>query len=103
MSLGLMTFGLMPLSAIPFGFIAEGIGTDNSLLISGVTLVCGENTCGIDPQLERDANGKVISAPDMDRRIEVYRHYYQGYGEILVHPRPDALINASIRYGLWNW
>ena len=39
MSLGLMTFGLMPLSAIPFGFIAEGIGTGNSLLISGTTLV----------------------------------------------------------------
>jgi glutamate synthase domain-containing protein 2 len=52
--------------------------------ISGVTLVCGENVCGIDPQLELDSNGKVISAPDMDRRIEVYRRYHQGYGEILV-------------------
>jgi glutamate synthase domain-containing protein 2 len=52
--------------------------------ISGVTLVCGENVCGIDPQLKLDSNGKVISAPDMDRRIEVYRRYHQGYGEILV-------------------
>lgn len=52
--------------------------------ISGVTLVCGENVCGIDPQLELDSNGKVISAPDMDRRIESYRRYHQGYGEILV-------------------
>jgi glutamate synthase domain-containing protein 2 len=52
--------------------------------ISGVTLVCGENTCGIDPKLERDAKGKVTSAPDMDRRIEIYRRYHQGYGEILV-------------------
>jgi len=52
--------------------------------ISGVTLVCGENVCGIDPQLELDSNGKVVSAPDMDRRIEVYRRYHQGYGEILV-------------------
>jgi len=52
--------------------------------LSGVTLVCGENVCGIDPQLELDSNGKVISAPDMDRRIEVYRRYHQGYGEILV-------------------
>jgi hypothetical protein len=33
-----MTFGLMPLSAIPFGIIAEGIGTGNSLMISGVLL-----------------------------------------------------------------
>ena len=52
--------------------------------ISGVTLVCGENVCGIDPQLERDANGKVTLAPDMDRRIEIYNRYHKGYGEILV-------------------
>ncbi|MFC2072663.1 glutamate synthase-related protein [Chloroflexota bacterium] len=52
--------------------------------ISGVTLVCGENVCGIDPQLELDSKGKVISSPDMDRRIEIYRRYHQGYGEILV-------------------
>jgi len=52
--------------------------------ISGVTLVCGENVCGIDPKLELDSNGKIASAPDMDRRIDVYRRYHQGYGEILV-------------------
>ncbi len=52
--------------------------------ISGITLVCGENVCGIDPQLELDSAGKVVSAPDMDRRIEIYRRYHQGYGEILV-------------------
>ena len=52
--------------------------------ISGVTLVCGENVCGIDPQLELDGNKKITKAPDMDRRIETYRRYHQGYGEILV-------------------
>ncbi len=52
--------------------------------LSGVTLVCGENVCGIDPLLERDSGGKVVSAPDMDRRIETYRRYHDGYGEILV-------------------
>jgi glutamate synthase domain-containing protein 2 len=52
--------------------------------ISGITVVCGENVCGIDPQLELNSNGKIVSAPDMDRRIEVYRRYHQGYGEILV-------------------
>jgi glutamate synthase domain-containing protein 2 len=52
--------------------------------LSGVTIVCGENVCGIDPRLERDANGKVTLAPDMDWRIEIYRRYHQGYGEILV-------------------
>jgi glutamate synthase domain-containing protein 2 len=52
--------------------------------LSGVTIVCGENVCGIDPRLELDKNHKVAKAPDMDRRIEVYRRYHQGYGEILV-------------------
>jgi glutamate synthase domain-containing protein 2 len=52
--------------------------------LAGITLVCGENVCGIDPKLERDARGKVTLSPDMDRRIEVYRRYHQGYGEILV-------------------
>ncbi|MEE8359453.1 MAG: glutamate synthase-related protein, partial [Candidatus Omnitrophota bacterium] len=52
--------------------------------ISGVTLVCGENVCGIDPELELDSKGKVKSAPDMDRRIETYKRFHEGYGEILV-------------------
>ncbi len=52
--------------------------------LGGVTLVCGENVCGIDPQLELDSNGKVTRAPDMDRRIEIYRRYHEGYGELLV-------------------
>jgi len=52
--------------------------------ISGITLVCGENVCGVDPKLELDKNGKIKNAPDLDRRIEVYKRYYEGYGEILV-------------------
>ncbi len=52
--------------------------------ISGVSLVCGENVCGIDPKLELDKNGKVKSAPDMKRRVESYRRYHEGYGDILV-------------------
>jgi glutamate synthase domain-containing protein 2 len=52
--------------------------------ISGVTIVCGENVCGIDPGLELDKNKKTVKAPDMDRRIEAYRRYYRGLGEILI-------------------
>ena len=52
--------------------------------IAGVTLVCGENVCGIDPGLERDSKGMVKKSPEMDRRIETYKRYYEGYGEILV-------------------
>jgi glutamate synthase domain-containing protein 2 len=52
--------------------------------ISGVTIVCGENVCGIDPKLELDSKGKITNAPDMDRRIELYKRFHDGYGEILV-------------------
>src|SRR5512136_1032916 len=52
--------------------------------ISGITLVCGENVCGIDPWLELDAKGKIKSSPDMDRRIETYKKFHDQYGEILV-------------------
>jgi glutamate synthase domain-containing protein 2 len=52
--------------------------------ISGITTVCGENVCGIDPKLELNIKGKIISSPEMDRRIEIYKRYHLGYGEILV-------------------
>jgi len=52
--------------------------------ISGVTIVCGENVCGVDPGLQLDSKGKIALSPDMDRRIEQYRRYYQGWGEMLV-------------------
>ena len=38
MSIMMMTFGLMPIGALPFGTIAEYIGTANSLTISGILL-----------------------------------------------------------------
>jgi glutamate synthase domain-containing protein 2 len=52
--------------------------------IAGITLVCGENVCGIDPDLKLDQNGKVANSPEMDRRIEVYKKFHEGYGELLV-------------------
>ena len=52
--------------------------------ITGITLVCGENVCGIDPKLQLDKKGKIKESPDMRRRVEEYRRYHQGYGDILV-------------------
>jgi glutamate synthase domain-containing protein 2 len=52
--------------------------------ITGITLVCGENVCGIDPGLERNSQGKVIKSPEMDRRIEAYKRYHRGKGEMLI-------------------
>jgi glutamate synthase domain-containing protein 2 len=52
--------------------------------ISGVSLVCGENVCGMDPRTELDDHGKVKESPDMRRRVEQYRRWHEGYGDILV-------------------
>ncbi|MBE0520891.1 MAG: FMN-binding glutamate synthase family protein [Candidatus Methanoperedenaceae archaeon] len=52
--------------------------------ISGITLVCGENVCGVDPELQLDSNGMVSSSPEMNRRITTYNKFHEGYGEILV-------------------
>jgi len=52
--------------------------------ISGITLVCGENICGIDPGLVLDSAGKVKECPEIDRRITTYQKFHDGYGEILV-------------------
>ncbi len=37
-SMAMMTFGIMPLSAVPFGAIAESIGTPGSIQIAGLAL-----------------------------------------------------------------
>jgi len=52
--------------------------------ISGVILVCGENVCGMDPQAELDSNNKVKESPEMRRRVEIYRRWYEGYGDLFV-------------------
>ena len=41
MSIGMMAFGLTPLSALPFGALAESIGTPDALMVSGLLLTAG--------------------------------------------------------------
>ena len=52
--------------------------------ISGITLVVGENVCGIDPGLELNKDGKVIRSPEMERRIKIYKAWQEDYGDIIV-------------------
>jgi len=52
--------------------------------IAGITLVCGENVCGVDPDLERGSDGKVVDSPEMRRRVDIYRKWHQGYGDLVV-------------------
>ncbi len=52
--------------------------------MGGITIVCGENVCGADPGLELDSQGKVKRAPNMAERVEQYRRYHEGYGDMIV-------------------
>jgi len=48
--------------------------------ISGVSIVCGENVCGMNPKAELDRHNRVKESPDMRRRVEEYRRWHEGYG-----------------------
>jgi glutamate synthase domain-containing protein 2 len=52
--------------------------------ISGVSLICGENVCGVDPNHEMK-NGKIVESPDLRRRVAQYREWQEeGFGDIHV-------------------
>ncbi|NIR02567.1 MAG: FMN-binding glutamate synthase family protein, partial [Gemmatimonadales bacterium] len=36
------------------------------------------------PELELDDKGKVAEAPDMRRRVETYKRWHEGYGDMMV-------------------
>ncbi|MCK9432280.1 MAG: glutamate synthase-related protein [Candidatus Omnitrophica bacterium] len=63
----------------------------------GVPIVVGENVVGIDKQAEiRD--GKIIKAPELDRRIETFMRYYDGYGAILVQMNVEDTRNGVAEF-----
>jgi glutamate synthase domain-containing protein 2 len=66
--------------------------------ISGISLVCGENVCGIDPGLERDSHGQVTKAPDMARRVKLYKDFQEDAGDILVQMNVEDTRLGVARY-----
>ncbi|MEW6530457.1 MAG: glutamate synthase-related protein [Thermodesulfobacteriota bacterium] len=51
--------------------------------ISGILVIAGENICGMD----RDAefrNGRVVRSPEMERRVNTFRQWFDGTGGIVV-------------------
>ena len=51
--------------------------------ICGTILVCGENVCGMDPKA-KIKKGRVIRAPELERRIRIFKDWYDGAGTVLV-------------------
>jgi Glutamate synthase domain 2 len=52
--------------------------------ISGISVVVGENVCGIDPQAEFNKAGRITRSPEMERRIKLYKEWQEGYGDLIV-------------------
>ncbi len=51
--------------------------------ISGVLVVVGENVCGMDSKAEF-SNGRISRSPEMERRVDSYRKWYDGHGGIII-------------------
>jgi len=66
--------------------------------ISGITVVVGENVCGIDPALEVDSNGKVRRSPEMERRIKLYKAWQEDRGDIIVQSNVEDMRLDVPRY-----
>jgi glutamate synthase domain-containing protein 2 len=63
----------------------------------GFPIVIGENVVGVDKEAVLE-NGKIISAPELERRIDVYLKYYDGYGAIIVQMNVEDTRNGVAEY-----
>ncbi|MCG8432179.1 MAG: glutamate synthase-related protein [Candidatus Omnitrophica bacterium] len=63
----------------------------------GFPIVVGENVVGIDKEAEI-AGGKIMKAPELDRRIETFLRYYDGYGAIIVQMNVEDTRNGVAEY-----
>ncbi|MFN7170605.1 MAG: FMN-binding glutamate synthase family protein, partial [Candidatus Omnitrophota bacterium] len=63
----------------------------------GFPIVVGENVVGIDREAEIK-NGRIVKAPELDRRIQTYLRYFDGYGAILVQMNVEDTRNGVAEY-----
>ncbi|MDP4152024.1 MAG: glutamate synthase-related protein [Bacillota bacterium] len=63
----------------------------------GFPIVIGENVVGVDKNSIIE-NGKIVKAPELDRRIDTYLRYYDGYGAIIVQMNVEDTRNGVAEY-----
>ena len=63
----------------------------------GFPIVVGENVVGIDKEAVIE-NGKILKAPELDRRVDTYLRYYDGYGAIIVQMNVEDTRNGVAEY-----
>ncbi len=69
--------------------------------LTGFPIVIGENVVGVDREAEMN-NGRIVSAPELDRRIEIYQRYRQeDYGDIFIQLNQEDFSNGVAEY-IWE-
>lgn len=63
----------------------------------GFPIVVGENVVGVDKNSVLE-NGRIAKAPELERRIDVYLKYYDGYGAIIVQMNVEDTRNGVAEY-----
>ncbi len=63
----------------------------------GFPIVVGENVVGVDKKSVLK-NGRIIKAPELERRIDTYLKYYDGYGAIIVQMNVEDTRNGVAEY-----
>jgi len=96
----------MPLMTGALGstFIAEKYWDSFAIggALIGIPVVIGENVVGVDRNSQiaggEMKRGKIKSAPELDRRIDTYLRYYDGYGAIIVQLNVEDTRNGVAEY-----
>lgn len=65
--------------------------------LCGIPIVIGENVVGIDKKSELK-NGRIQKAPELERRIDTYLRYYDGYGAIIIQMNVEDTRNGVAEY-----
>jgi len=65
--------------------------------LCGIPLVVGENVVGVDRKSQL-SEGRIQSAPELDRRIDVFKRYYDGYGAIIIQMNVEDTRNGVAEY-----
>lgn len=63
----------------------------------GFPIVIGENVVGVD-KASVIKNGKIVNSPELERRIDVFLKYYDGYGAVIVQMNVEDTRNGVAEY-----
>jgi hypothetical protein len=65
--------------------------------LAGIPIVVGENVVGIDKESVIN-NGVIKKAPELERRIEYFQRYYDGYGAIIIQMNVEDTRNGVAEF-----